>query len=46
MRYVIADIHGENNKFIELLDKIKLKDEDTLYILGDVLDRGPYPAQR
>ena len=28
--------------FMKLLDKIKLKDTDTLYILGDVLDRGPH----
>lgn len=38
--YVISDIHGMYNKFTELLNKIKLKDTDTLYILGDVLDRG------
>ncbi len=43
--YVIADIHGEYDKFIELLDRIRLKDEDTLYILGDVLDRGPHPIK-
>ena len=39
--YVIADIHGEYNMFLELLDKIGLKPTDTLYILGDVIDRGP-----
>ena len=39
--YVISDIHGQYNMFIELLDKSDLKDTDTLYILGDVLDRGP-----
>ena len=43
--YVIADIHGEYDKFIELLDRIRLQDEDTLYILGDVLDRGPHPIK-
>lgn len=43
--YVIADIHGEYDMFMELLDKIKLEDKDTLYILGDVLDRGPHPVQ-
>ena len=43
--YVISDIHGMYNKFIELLNKIKLKDTDTLYILGDVLDRGPDPIK-
>ena len=43
--YVISDIHGEYDKFIELLDKIKLKETDTLYILGDILDRGPHPIK-
>lgn len=43
--YVISDIHGQYDMFIELLDKIKLKDTDTLYILGDVLDRGPHPIK-
>lgn len=43
--YVISDIHGMYNKFTELLNKIKLKDTDTLYILGDVLDRGPDPIK-
>ena len=38
--YVISDIHGEYDKFMELLDKIKLKETDTLYVLGDILDRG------
>lgn len=41
--YVISDIHGEYDKFVELLDRIRLKETDTLYILGDVLDRGPRP---
>lgn len=31
--------------FMELLDKINLKETDTLYILGDVLDRGPHPIK-
>ena len=31
--------------FMELLGKIKLKDSDTLYVLGDVLDRGPHPIK-
>ena len=43
--YVIADIHGEYNMFLELLEKIGLKPTDTLYILGDVIDRGPYPVR-
>ena len=43
--YVMSDIHGQYDMFMELLDKIKLKDTDTLYILGDVLDRGPHPIK-
>ena len=40
MHYVIADIHGCRKQFLELLEKIKFSENDTLYILGDVLDRG------
>lgn len=43
--YVISDIHGEYEMFLELLDEIGLRAEDTLYILGDILDRGPHPIQ-
>ncbi len=31
--------------FLEILEKIDFKDEDTLYVLGDVLDRGPNPIK-
>lgn len=43
--YVISDIHGQYKMFLDLIDKIKLKDTDTLYILGDILDRGPHPIK-
>ncbi len=43
--YVISDIHGQYDMFVELLDKIGFKESDTLYILGDVLDRGPHPIK-
>lgn len=43
--YVISDIHGQYDMFMELLDRIQLKDTDILYILGDVLDRGPHPIK-
>ena len=45
MIYVVSDIRGEYNKLIDLLDKIKLKKTDTLYVLGDILDRGPHPIK-
>ncbi len=41
MIYVVSDIHGCYDQFNELLGKIKLGGEDRLYILGDILDRGP-----
>ena len=41
MKYVMADIHGDYDKYIQMLELIQLKDEDELYILGDVIDRGP-----
>jgi len=43
--YVLSDIHGEYDKFMDILKQINLKDEDTLYVLGDVLDRGPHPIK-
>ncbi len=44
-KYVIADIHGEYDMFLELIRKMGLKDSDDLYILGDVVDRGPHPIK-
>lgn len=38
--YCISDIHGDYEKYINLLKTISLKDSDTLYVLGDVIDRG------
>lgn len=43
--YVTSDLHGEYDRFIRLLDEINLKDEDTLFVLGDVIDRGPHPIK-
>ncbi len=43
--YVISDIHGEYDMFMRLLEKIKFSEKDMLYVLGDVLDRGPNPIK-
>ncbi len=40
MIYVMSDIHGCFDKYKEMLEKIKLCSKDTLYVLGDVIDRG------
>lgn len=41
MLYVMADIHGHEGRFDSILKQIDLQPEDTLYILGDVIDRSP-----
>ena len=41
MIYVISDIHGNQRRFDSVLRQIALQPEDTLYILGDVIDRHP-----
>ena len=41
MTYAISDIHGEYELFIRLLDKIGFSQRDTLYICGDVIEKGP-----
>ncbi len=38
---VISDIHAHLDRFKRLLDKVCLREEDYLVILGDFLDRGP-----
>lgn len=45
MNYVISDIHGEYKKFIALLEKINFSEKDTLYVLGDVVDRSAEPIK-
>ena len=41
MIYVLSDIHGNERRFDSVLKQIDLQPEDTLYILGDVVDRHP-----
>lgn len=40
MTYAVSDLHGCFDKYKQLLDKLCLSDNDTLYILGDIVDRG------
>lgn len=39
--YVMSDIHGQYDWFIKMLKKINFSKKDNLYILGDIMDRGP-----
>lgn len=41
MIYVVSDIHGCYDKYKALLKQIAFSSDDTLYVLGDVIDRGP-----
>ncbi len=40
MIYVISDIHGNKKAWESIKKQINLTEDDTLYILGDVVDRG------
>ena len=39
MIYVMSDILGHEGRFDSFLKQIDLQPEDTLYVLGDVIDR-------
>ena len=39
--YVISDLHGQYKVFMKLLEKVGFSDKDSLYMLGDAIDRGP-----
>ena len=41
MIYVMSDIHGQKRRFDSVMKQINLQPEDTLYVLGDVIDRNP-----
>ena len=45
MTYVISDIHGRFDKFKEILEKIRFKDSDVMYVLGDIVDMGDEPIE-
>lgn len=40
MHYVIGDIHNENRKLETMLKKIAFSENDHVYLLGDLFDRG------
>lgn len=40
-KFAISDIHGCNDTFQRLLEKLQLAQGDELYLLGDYIDRGP-----
>ncbi|RKJ74081.1 hypothetical protein D7X33_20045 [Butyricicoccus sp. 1XD8-22] len=45
MIYAMSDIHGCVDRYREMLDLIGFVPRDTLYTLGDAIDRGPDGVQ-
>lgn len=39
--YVMSDVHGHWDNYRDFMDSANFTDQDTLFILGDVVDRGP-----
>lgn len=42
MNYVIGDIHNDDRRFLQMLEKIGFSEEDHLFLLGDLFDRTSY----
>lgn len=40
MIYAVSDLHGCYDKYIKLLERLNMTSDDSLYILGDIVDRG------
>lgn len=43
--YVMSDFHGNHAAYMMMLKEINFSNDDMLYILGDILDRGPSPIK-
>lgn len=39
--YAVSDLHGHMDVFVKGLERIGFTDADTLYVIGDAIDRGP-----
>lgn len=39
--FVMSDVHGQQTAFFEVLRQAQFNETDVLYILGDLIDRGP-----
>lgn len=40
--YVLSDLHGQYDLFCAMLEKINFGENDKMYILGDIVDRGAH----
>jgi serine/threonine protein phosphatase 1 len=41
MQYAISDVHGCFDEFRRLLDLVSPTSDDIVYVMGDMIDRGP-----
>ena len=39
--YVVSDVHGYYNLFMNVLSQVGFSDRDYLWLIGDAIDRGP-----
>ncbi len=39
--WVVGDIHGCYNEFMELLQNPEIREDDVIILIGDIIDRGP-----
>ena len=39
--WVVGDVHGYYDEFIELINNPEIRDDDTIILIGDIIDRGP-----
>ena len=42
MTYIVSDVHGEYELFLRLIDKLKFSPDDTLYVCGDIVEKGKH----
>ena len=42
MIYIMSDLHGEYDLFVALMRKIGFTNKDSLYICGDVIEKGSH----
>ena len=42
--YVMSDLHGAYERYKRMLRLIEFSGNDTLFVLGDIVDRGENPA--
>lgn len=45
MHYALSDVHGCFDEFQRMLDLVSPTADDTVYVMGDVVDRGPKSAE-